>query len=107
MELFAKLPNDIIMNHILPYSYQTQPKKIMRDITFFCSTLETVENYYYFEFNDTILLHDIIHFCIWLKNPVFVFVKQSRWNKKRIIRLYWAILKPFERLLFIRRFCCL
>lgn len=107
LAIFANLPNDIIMNHILPYTYQVQPKKLLRDITIFYSTLNTVDNHYYFEFNYTILLNDIIHFFIWLKNPVFIFVKKNRWNKKRMIRLYWAILKPFERLLFIRRYCCL
>ena len=105
MKLFAYLPEDIIINHILPYTYQEQPKKILKDIIFFYSTLKKVEDYYLFEYNYTILLNDIISFCLWLKNPVFVFIKKNRLNEKGMIRLYWAKLKPYERLLFIRRYC--
>ena len=57
-----KIPNDIIINHIIPFTYRIQPKKLLRDIISFYRDYEIVLNYYPFEYNDYILSSDLIHF---------------------------------------------
>jgi hypothetical protein len=60
--LFLKLPTEIIINHILPYTYEKQSPKLLNDIKSFYNDLNIIENYYYFEQNSSVLLNDIKHF---------------------------------------------
>jgi len=60
--LFQKLPTEIIINHILPYTYEKQSQKILNDIKSFYNDLNIIENYYYFEQNTSVLLNDIKNF---------------------------------------------
>jgi len=57
--LFSKLPTEIIINHILPYTYEKQSPKLLNDIKSFYNDLNIIENYYYFEQNSSVLLNDI------------------------------------------------
>ena len=40
--IFANLPDDIIREHILPYTYHVQPKSLLEDI----STFFTIRDFY-------------------------------------------------------------
>ena len=60
--LFLKLPTEIIINHILPYTYEKQSQKLLNDIKSFYNDFNIIENYYYFEQNSSVLLNDIKHF---------------------------------------------
>ena len=60
--LFLKLPTEIIINHILPYTYEKQSPKLLNDIKSFYNDLNIIENYYYFEQNSSVLLNDIKQF---------------------------------------------
>jgi hypothetical protein len=57
--LFSKLPTEIIINNILPYTYEKQSPKLLNDIKSFYNDLNIIENYYYFEQNSSVLLNDI------------------------------------------------
>ena len=37
---------DIIINHILPYTYETQPRELLQDIKSYIKDLNIIENYY-------------------------------------------------------------
>ena len=44
----TKIPNDIIINHIIPFTYQVQSKILLKDIQSFYKDYEKVINYYSF-----------------------------------------------------------
>ena len=60
--LFKKLPDDVIINHIIPYTYQTQPLSLLRDIRSYTREFRFVQDVYYTEYNPSVLLCDLIRF---------------------------------------------
>ena len=58
--LFHILPQDVIINHIAPYTYLPKPENIMVDIRTFISDLQLIEDYYLTMLNERILLHDLL-----------------------------------------------
>jgi hypothetical protein len=58
-----KLPEDVIINHIIPYTYQVQPRRLLSDIHSFVNDYTLVESIYMTQFNQHILLHDLLQFC--------------------------------------------
>jgi hypothetical protein len=57
-----KLPHDVIINHIIPYTYQTQPLSLLRDIRSYTREFRFVKDVYYTEYNPSVLLCDLIRF---------------------------------------------
>jgi len=57
------LPEDVVINHIIPYTYQLQPKRLLSDIRSFVNDYALVESIYMTQFNAHILLHDLLRFC--------------------------------------------
>ena len=47
LQLFSKLPMDIIINHILPYTYEPKPKLLLQDIKSYYKDLNIIKNCYY------------------------------------------------------------
>jgi hypothetical protein len=62
-ELLKKIPNDIIINHIIPYTYQKQPSCLIRDIRSYTREFKFVKDVYYTEYNPSVLICDLIRFC--------------------------------------------
>lgn len=58
-----RIPEDVIINHILPFTYRLQPKELLRDIKTFVEDFGLVEQYYTDDFNTVFLLRDLITFC--------------------------------------------
>jgi len=58
-----KLPEDVIINHIIPYTYQVQPRRLLYDIRSFVNDYSFVESIYMTQFNAHILLNDLLRFC--------------------------------------------
>lgn len=63
LKLLHSLPEDIIINHIIPYTYSTKSYKHLSDIHSFTTDYKILDNYYSFDLNEQILLNDIILFC--------------------------------------------
>jgi hypothetical protein len=134
IDIFGKLPFDIVVNHILPYTYRTKPPRHLADIRSFYSDYQFVLNYYYYNLNEYILLRDIVHFYN-NNNPLdsgiehlftvrlnrsIVFQKISLEHKyvyifthykdnilrnaDKKIRFLWGLMKPKERTFFINYF---
>jgi len=132
--LIDKLPVDVIINHILPYTYEPQPLKLLADIRSFYTDYNLLENTYMFDYNNAVLLFDILTFCNSSRQPIyqmsdyfiyvltrnftlssytggglqlFVFNKYFRDlpdNQDSKIKFLWGLLTPRERTLFINKF---
>uniref|UniRef100_A0A6C0B8Q2 Uncharacterized protein n=1 Tax=viral metagenome TaxID=1070528 RepID=A0A6C0B8Q2_9ZZZZ len=127
-----KLPEDVIINNILPFTYKPQNPVLLEDVRGFYIDKQFLENLYYTEFNDTILLYDLVRFCnsgltsnsinpsfetILRRNPIlsnksttFIvsyilssFVTSVTHNVMTKIKILWGILTPRERTSFINR----
>jgi len=133
-EFFNRLPFDVITNHILPYTYNIQNKRLLNDIRSFHADYSFLENIYAYDFNYDILFYDITCFCnrtrypnfnmhekfgfllrrlfrfrdydySKLNNIVFIlFHRQSNENTIRKIRILWGLMHPKERTVFINRY---
>ena len=73
-KLVLLLSEDIIREHILPYSYDTKPKKLLRDIRSIHTDYSIIDNYYLYEYNYDILLHDLVWFCNSEEDPNLILV---------------------------------
>lgn len=62
-KLINLLPYDIIINHIIPYTYMSKPYKHLYDIRNYYMDYEIIENYYSFNYNNYILINDLVLFC--------------------------------------------
>jgi hypothetical protein len=132
--LLRKIPFDVIINHILPYTYEKQPTLLMCDIRSFFEDYRIIANYYYYELNEYILLRDIVYFyngghqidagieqsfvnrlnrnIILQKKTlehkyVFIVLRYHEniiVNADKKIKFLWALLKPRERTSFINKY---
>lgn len=128
---WSDLPNDVVINHIIPYTYSPQNRELLIDIRSFKTDLDFTESVYMTIYNEFILLHDLIKFCNNKKYPVFnidvkfenilrrnfmlrcmsepvltyhIFQQYHRnmnTNIMRKIRLLWGLLLPRQRSRFI------
>jgi hypothetical protein len=62
IKFINKLPDDIIINHIIPYIYQPQPNNILCDIRSYVADYKFIESIYMTQFNEYVLLNDLIQF---------------------------------------------
>jgi len=86
-----KLPEDIIFNCIIPYTYSPQSKELLNDVRSFTNTLEIISTIYYNEW--------IIYYKEqepedknWLINDIF------NYSKKDLIHYQPNVLKLWYRL---------
>lgn len=57
------LPYYLIHRCIIPYTYELQPKQLLRDIRSFFTDYALVENTYYTMYNSSILFTDLVRYC--------------------------------------------
>jgi hypothetical protein len=126
-----KIPYDVIINHIVPFTYAIQNKDLLLDIRSFKEDFDLVESTYLTIYNEFILMHDVIKFCNNKKYPVFdidikfenilnrsfrirkmddstrvhyIFIQYHRDmhnHLMRKIRVLWGLLLPIQRTRFI------
>jgi len=73
--LWRKIPVDIFINHIVPYSYRRINESLLNDIRNFIIDYHLITDYYYFDMNEHCLLVDLLWFCN--RNPLFDTVSRS------------------------------
>jgi len=134
IELLNSLPEDIIINHIIPYTYSVHPYKHLSDIHSFTIDYKILDNYYAFDYNEQILMSDLILFCndarnitigvnsffyrllsrsFMLRSKSYTeinsyiiknFHDQVDNNIEKKIKFLWGLLTPNERTNFINEF---
>ena len=132
IQLWKKIPVDVYINHIIPYTYQKIDTKLLNDIRNFIYDYNMIINYYYFDMNEYCLLIDIIwffnkkpiteinHLFINFLNRNIIFNKLSYDKKISFIKnnfycnlysnaakknkLLLALMTPSERANFINRY---
>ena len=63
-KLWGKIPYDVFINHIIPYTYQKIESNLLNDIQNFIHDYRIILNYYSFEWNEYFLIHDIFYFVV-------------------------------------------
>jgi len=63
IELWKKIPVDVFINHIMPYTYKKQDTNLLNDIRNFVFDYRMIVNYYFFDLNEYCLLVDLVTFC--------------------------------------------
>jgi hypothetical protein len=132
-ELLKLLPTDIMINHIMPYTYSIQPKILLFDIRSFYQDLSLVENVYFIDYNNYMLLNDLLIFCnsnigrqlciigdyniikrtfmLWGKSQQIIdyyimniFHKNRKYKPNSKVKFIWGLLTPIERTRFINKY---
>jgi hypothetical protein len=133
-KLLCLLPLDVVVNNILPYTYNPQPKRLLHDIRSFCNDFSTIDNGYLYDLNYDVLIYDLLCFCNKTRVPSYnmreqfgnllkrsyklrdygynelnclvflIFHRNVILFPLRKIRFLWGLLKPKERIIFINKF---
>jgi len=126
------LPNDIIINHIVPFTYEEQSKQLLRDIRSYVADFIFIQTHYDCYQNWHIMSYDILQYCNGGEYPEYnadktfldfltrhikykfmgegelksnILAKYNRpWFQYRIIREAWGLLTPEERTQFINEY---
>lgn len=96
-----KIPEDIIINIIIPYTYQIIPKELSSDIISFRKDLDLIDNLYSFDYNYKILLNDLLIFCNTNNICKNILYNNKITKYKNKIKLLWGLFSPTERNKFI------
>jgi hypothetical protein len=132
IELLSKIPNDIIINNIIPYTYIKKCPKHLQDIRSFYSHFSLAENYYYIYYNEDILFNDLEEFFykndeiysitnkyykIFKRHIIFKYTQyinisnyiyEKFYNMKtppnKKIKFIWGLLTPNERIAFLNKY---
>ena len=131
IKFINRLPQDVVINHILPYTYRTKPKHHLSDIRNYVTDYALIESVYMTQLNDMILLNDLLlflyipsygienifenvlrrHIYFGNKEAEFMinhirldFHRNTGVNTERKIRIIWGLLKPYERTNFINKY---
>lgn len=62
IHLWRKIPVDVFINHIIPYTYQKINNNLLNDIRNFNYDFQMIIDYYYLDMNETCLLIDLTWF---------------------------------------------
>lgn len=133
-EYLRKIPYDLIINNILPYSYETKSNELLSDIRSFVSDYSLLISVYSYDLNFDILIYDIICFYNrsrlpsyninnWFRYALKRSFKLKKYTVERMnkfifnsfytnivddrirkIRFLWALLTPSERAEFINEY---
>jgi hypothetical protein len=131
-KIWRTLPQDIVTQHIMPYTYREQPPQLLRDIRSYYADYTLVDEYYSANYNEYMWLNDIVCFFTLphfhstkngvekilkrhikykdtensaLIETVFdLYYKNIGRNIEPKIRFLWGLLLPAERAQFINKF---
>lgn len=128
-----KIPLPLIIEYILPYTYQPQPKHLLHDIKSYVNDFSLITSVYFTQYKECILMNDLIKmidkidkFAVDNRSikKVFTRIKDKRFlndheyitykeeflknnhqdNIMRKIRLIWGLLTPRERTIFFNTY---
>ena len=110
INIIKKLPIELV-NIIIPYTYNVQDKQLLLDIKSFSKDIELIKSVYYTQYNEHVLLFDLLQFLYLYKNEIKntykhltklhvsnLYYKYNKiHNKSRIINLIISFLSPLHR----------
>ena len=67
-----RLPLELRLWCIIPYTYQLQNKELLRDIRTYRTDKNILDNVYGTQYNNNILLHDLKQFCLLTEIPLYI-----------------------------------
>jgi len=112
----------VVQMVLLPYTYLPQSKELMADVRSYVSDYRIIENVYAVDYNDNILMTDLVNFCVnkdfslqqrrMLVNLSAVdmylqtgyFPNTNMDNHERRARLIWGLLTREQRTQFINEY---
>ena len=121
MGIFGYLPEEIIVNHIMPFIYKPQPKILLSDIKSFYTDFHLLDNYSYY-YNTYCLYNDILDFIpmdtllirsynckdftnynltLYVTNKFYTRIIKNVNYKSRML---WGLMTPIERTRFINEY---
>lgn len=71
--LMKTIPEDIIREIIMPFTYRPQPKELLVDIRSFYTDWNVVDNGYILYYNYKILRNDLNNFCSSISHSSYIF----------------------------------
>ena len=111
ISLLNKLPYEIIINHIIPYTYNKQKEDLLVDIVNNYETLNKINN-------NTQSIHNILYSIYWQNNEYLknilqrLFIKNhnklftlhifNQYNLKKRFKILWSLLNPIERSKYVK-----
>jgi hypothetical protein len=118
-----RLPLEIRLFCIIPFTYTLQSRELMRDVRSYRVDIDILDNVYSVQHNDLILLFDLKTFCgtlncydLWQRHFYYSYFSidnlyeqistfgHSILNTSRKIRFLWGLLSPEERNEFINSY---
>ena len=117
INIIKKLPIELV-NIIIPYTYNIQDKQLLLDIKSFSKDIELIKSVYYTQYNEHVLLFDLLQFLYLYKDEIKntyknltklyvsnLYYKYNKIrNKSRIINLIISFLSPLHRTRFINEY---
>ena len=123
---FATLPMDVVIHHILPYLVQPQSKELLQDIRSYVVDYNILQNVYLYEYNYSVLYHDLCSFCVVfsrrphartivgryvlcrtddsiIKTIQYIQDRSNSGTDAQKIKFLWGLLTPSERTDFINK----
>jgi len=127
-----KLPLEIVIHHIIPYTYEQQPKILLLDIKSYCNDYQLLQ-LLLLSFNQLTILNYLIRFCndniapiydvepkyentirrhisfsdkskLEIKKFVYSYYhRRMLTNTRRKLRFLWGLLLPIERTIFLEQ----
>ena len=96
------IPQDIIYNHIIPYTYQPQPSTLLKDIVHYHNSLDFIIKHYLDVFSNTQSYKTIISY---LKVDIRYYLSKNTVLSKEFSTIVWRIYiyEPKTELYMIRR----
>jgi hypothetical protein len=94
------IPEELVNNYIIPYTYEVKPKTLLLDIVTFQEDYNIIKNLYAFNYNYSILLHDLVYFCnsnVYIRDSIMIkfknilkrnFILSNYTNKKLVLFVY-------------------
>ena len=67
-----RLPLELRLWCIIPYTYKLQNKELLRDIRTYHTDKNILDNVYGTQYNNNILLHDLNQFCLLTYVPLYI-----------------------------------
>lgn len=133
LTIFNKIPQQLIIQYILPYTYKPQPKRLLHDIKSYVNDFSLISSIYFTQYKECVLMNDLIKmidkidkYAMDNRNIKKVFdrikdkhslndheyitykeefLKNNRQdNIMRKIRLIWGLLTPIERTIFFNTY---